>query len=203
MIEYQEINLKFNEKELFKNFSLSISKNEKVLLTAPSGKGKTTLGKMLLGFIVPDSGTIAFDGMVLSGKNVNHIRKKIAYVSQDADIPKGVVENVFQEVFQFQGNRHLKYKKEDLKEWLSEFSLETETLKKEVDSLSGGERQRLALIMGILLDREVWILDEVTTGLDLTLKRKIVETILSYNKTMIIVSHDAIYENCGLREVCW
>lgn len=58
---------------------------------------------------------------------------------------------------------------------------------KNVDALSGGERQRLALIMGILLDRDIWILDEITTGLDLALKTKMVELVLSYNKTILVV----------------
>ena len=90
-----------------------------------------------------------------------------------------------------------------MRQWLGTMALPQDTLQKNVDALSGGERQRLALIMGILLDRDIWILDEITTGLDLTLKTKMVELVLSYNKTILVVSHDDIYQNRGLREVSW
>jgi len=202
-IEYKNIDLKFNERTLFSKFNLTIEKNEKVLFLAPSGTGKTTLVKMLMGFIVPDAGEIIVEGIRLSGETMNDIRKNITYVSQDADIPGGSVNHVFEEVFSYQANRHLSYHKEVLVKWLSEFCLASDTLEKTVDCLSGGERQRLALIMGILLDREIWILDEITTGLDEALKEKIVDLILTYEKTILIVSHDDIYRNVGLREVIW
>jgi len=203
LIEYRNINLKFDERILFSNFNLEINKNEKVLFSASSGQGKTTLIKMLMGFIVPDAGEIVVNGIKLSGDTINTIRKDIAYVSQDADIPKGIVAEVFDEVFGYRVNRHLNYEKTMLVKWLNEFSLMPDILEQEMDCISGGERQRLALIMGILLDRDIWVLDEITTGLDVELKNKIVEVLLTYEKTMLIVSHDEIYKNAGLREVTW
>jgi len=203
LIEYKNIDLKFNERILFSKFNLSIEKDEKVLFLAPSGRGKTTLVKMLMGFITPDAGEIKVKGIRLSGENMNTIRQNITYVSQDADIPQGIIALVFEEVFSYRANLHLNYHKELLVKWLKEFDLTSDTLQKTVDSLSGGERQRLALIMGILLDREIWILDEITTGLDVGLKQKIVDLLLTFEKTMFIVSHDEVYQNIGLREVIW
>lgn len=203
LIEYKNIDLKFNERTLFSKFNLTIEKNEKVLFLAPSGTGKTTLVKMLMGFIVPDAGEIFVKGLRLSGKTINTIRRNITYVSQDADIPGEIVSHVFEEVFSYQANRHLSYHKDVLVKWLNELCLASDTLEKTVDSLSGGERQRLALIMGILLDREIWILDEITTGLDVAIKEKIIDLLLTYEKTILIVSHDDIYRNVGLREVVW
>lgn len=203
LIEYHHIFLKFGDQVFFDDFNLRVKKSEKVLLSAQSGRGKTSLVKMLLGFIVPDSGEIRVDGVRLTGKTINGIRERIAYISQDADIPKGVVSEVFEEVFYFQKNRHLKYNRQELETWLPEFSLPRETIDKQVDNLSGGERQRLAIIMGLLLKREIWILDEITTGLDLELKKKVVDLLLAKNKTMLIISHDEIFKNQGLKEVKW
>jgi putative ABC transport system ATP-binding protein len=202
-IEFRNISLNFDERMLFSKYSLKIRKNEKVLFNGPSGKGKTTLVKMLLGFIKPQSGEILVDGLTVSGHTINTIRRRIAYISQDADIPRGPVKEVFREVFGFTANRQLKFDEEVLHEWLERLSLPKDTAEKAVDSLSGGERQRLAFIMGILLDREIWILDEITTGLDQELKQKLVEIVLSYEKTVLIISHDEIYEKHGLREVDW
>lgn len=202
-LEFRNIELKFDERMIFSDFNLNIEKFEKVLFCAPSGRGKTSLVKMLLGFVMPDGGEILVDGIKLSGETVNGIRRKIAYVSQDADIPKGVVGDIFAAVFKFPANRHLNYQETILREWLVTMALPEDTLARNVDALSGGERQRLALILGILLDRDIWVLDEITTGLDLELKSKMVELLLSYDKTILVVSHDDIYQNRGLREVSW
>ena len=202
-LEFRNIHLKYDQRQIFSGFNLEIEQYDKVLFCAPSGRGKTSLVKMLLGFVVPEAGEIFVDGMRLSGETVNGIRRKICYVSQDADIPKGLVSEVFATVFKFPVNRHLNYQEAVLRQWLGTMALPQDTLQKNVDALSGGERQRLALIMGILLDRDIWILDEITTGLDLALKTKMVELVLSYNKTILVVSHDDIYQNRGLREVSW
>ena len=202
-LEFRNIHLKYDQRQIFSGFNLEIEQYDKVLFCAPSGRGKTSLVKMLLGFVVPEAGEIIVDGMSLSGETVNAIRRQISYVSQDADIPKGLVSEVFATVFKFPVNRHLNYQEAVLRQWLETMALPQDTLQKNVDALSGGERQRLALIMGILLDRDIWILDEITTGLDLALKTKMVELVLSYNKTILVVSHDDIYQNRGLREVSW
>lgn len=202
-LEFRNIQLKYDQRQIFSGFNLAIEQYEKVLFCAPSGRGKTSLVKMLLGFVVPEQGEISLAGATLTGETVNSIRRQICYVSQDADIPKGVVRDVFAAVFKFPINRHLNYQEAVLRDWLETMALPQDTLDKNVDALSGGERQRLALIMGILLDREIWILDEITTGLDLALKTKMVELLLSYPKTILVVSHDDIYQKRGLREVSW
>lgn len=202
-LEFRNIQLKYDQRLIFSGFNLEIEQYEKVLFCAPSGRGKTSLVKMLLGFVVPEAGEIYVDGIRLSGETANGIRSKICYVSQDADIPKGIVRDVFAAVFKFSVNRHLNYQETVLSDWLETMALPQDTLEKNVDALSGGERQRLALILGILLDRDIWILDEITTGLDLGLKTKMVELLLSYNKTILVVSHDDIYQKRGLREVSW
>lgn len=202
-IDYQHIFLKFNEQILFEDFNLRVEKNDKILLAAGSGRGKTTLVKMLLGFTIPDSGVIYVDGIKLTAKTIADIRGRITYISQDTNLPKGLVAEVFKEIFNFQKNRSLKVDLDDLRAWLGEFSLPSETIDKEVDDLSGGERQRLAIIFGILLKRDIWILDEVTTGLDPDLKKKVIDLLLAKEGTMLIISHDELFKDQGLREVAW
>lgn len=202
-IAYRNINLTFKSRALFKDFCLSIEAGEKILLSSRSGSGKTTLIKMLMGFVRPDSGEIAVDGVVLSPRTVNNIREKITYVSQDADLPKGIVSEIFNEVFLFHANRHLSYDQERLKDWLPKFLLPPDTIDKQIDDLSGGERQRLAMIMGLLLERDIFIFDEVTTGLDTGLKEMVLRQILSIDKTMLIISHDEVFKDAAIREVNW
>lgn len=203
LIDYRHIFLKFNDQVLFDDFNLTLEKGDKILLTAGSGQGKTTLVKMLLGFIIPDSGEIYVDGIKLTPKTIADIRGRITYISQDASIPRGIVAEVFEEIFHFQKNRPLNYNCKKLKAWLADFSLPADTVNKEVDDLSGGERQRLAIILGLLLKRDIWILDEISTGLDLDLKKKVIDLLLSKDGTMLIISHDELFKDQGLKEVRW
>ncbi|MGL4955316.1 MAG: ATP-binding cassette domain-containing protein, partial [Cetobacterium sp.] len=75
MIKFKNIDLKFNDKIILKDFNLTINKGEKVLIAGKSGKGKSTLLKILLGFNSPDSGEVLFQNIQLNEKNIDNIRK--------------------------------------------------------------------------------------------------------------------------------
>lgn len=75
-------------------------------------------------------------------------------------------------------------------EIISKSYLSLYILSKNINQLSGGEKQRLAFVIIILLDRKIWILDEITSSLDQDMKEKVINYILNTNKTVILVSHD-------------
>lgn len=202
MIKLSNISKKFGSKELFNNLNIQINRNEKIILRAPSGSGKTTLVKLLLGFEKPDAGNITINNLSLSRSTLRSVRQHIAYVSQDADLAQSTVKAVFDNVFNYKVNRHIEGYQKKFLELSHHFGLEEDIYKKEVKSLSGGERQRVALILALVLDRDIMILDEITSGLDAELKHNIKNYILALDKTIIIISHDEIWhtEN-GLKEV--
>lgn len=193
MIKFKDINLKFDGKTVFKNFNMSIAEGEKILLKAPSGKGKSTLIKLLLGFQKPNTGEILFNNHKLGKDTVHYFRENIGYVSQDIDFQNKNVWDLIVEVFSFKVNKNINFSEKKVLNLFDYFNLPSELLQKNVKQLSGGERQRLGLIVCILLDRPVWILDEVTSGLDETLKEKVVQYILKQSKTILLVSHDNIW----------
>lgn len=190
MIDFKNINLTFDNKIIFKDYSLKIEKGEKILLHAPSGKGKSSLVKMLLGFIQPDSGEIFFNNYKLNKSSLQTTRQNISYVSQDVDLIDDNTGELIKQIFSYKCNKHIDFNLKKLKMMLSAFQLEENILRKNTNELSGGERQRIGLIICFLLDREVWILDEVTSALDAQLKEKVIKQILATNKTMLIISHD-------------
>ncbi|MFZ7121191.1 MAG: ABC transporter ATP-binding protein [Eubacteriaceae bacterium] len=203
MIEYKNIYVEFNNNIIFNNFNLFINKNEKILLNAPSGKGKSTLIKMLLGLHPNYTGDIYFEGNMVDSKNINIVRTKISYVSQDVDLPKGNVEELIQNIYKYKKNRHLNYNESRVVDILKEFEMDETILDKNIIELSGGERQRLGFIIAILLERQIWIMDEVTSGLDKKLKNYIMNYIIKQNKTVIIISHDDCWLNQNVRVVNW
>lgn len=204
MIEFKDISLLFGDKTIFKDFSLEIKRGEKVLLNAPSGSGKSTLFKLLLGFEKPQKGQIEIDGKNLSSKTIRELRNKIAYVSQDVDIPNGTVDLVLEEVFNFHYNKNKGLDRRKLSELLKFMNLSDEILSKQVNELSGGERARIGLIIAILLDRPILLLDEVTSALDKELKEKVVQLTSRLDKTVLVISHDILWaDQKQFRTVRW
>ena len=190
MIKLEEINLKLKQQPIFINLNLHIKKNKKILLRMPSGAGKSTLLKVIMGYIPVNSGKILIDGEVLGQNNVNALRQKFAYIGQNIFFTEDSVEKYIYLIFSFQKNKGIKLSESALYELLEKFDLDKSILKKSPSLLSGGEKQRIALILVLLLDREILLLDEVTSGLDHDLKIKVIEIIKNLNKTVIVSSHD-------------
>lgn len=193
MITFENIKIAFDEQIVFEAFNLDVGKGEKILLSGPSGKGKSTLMKALLGFQRIDSGRIVVDEKILSKETLSHIRGQIAYVSQDVELGQRTCGVLLREVFDFKNNRHLGVEEKQFLELGKEFDLPTDYLNKRISQLSGGERQRLGFIICVLLKRPIWILDEITSGLDRHLKNSIVNYVLSGEETVLITSHDDVW----------
>jgi len=202
-IRYSNIHLKLGQKQIFNGFNLTINAGEKILLNAPSGSGKSSLVRLLLGFQKPDSGKIFLDDKALE-KNTRHsIRSQCCYVSQDVDLPEQNVWSLLEHIFSFKVNHGHDLNKEDVITSFKSLDLDAEILEKNVKNLSGGERQRLGLSICFLLDRPVWLLDEVTSGLDPALKESVRNIIINSPKTVIIISHDEIWDHENIRKVRW
>lgn len=193
LIKFKNINLKFNDKVIFENFNMNVMQGEKILLRAPSGKGKSTLFKLLLGFQKLDGGDIEFNGKNLEKNMLKYFRSNIAYVSQDVDFRNQKVWDLITEIFDYKNNRHIKVTKQKVIDLILDFNLPIDSIDKEIKQFSGGERQRLGLIICMLLDRQVWLLDEVTSGLDRVMKERVVDYVLKQDKTILIISHDKIW----------
>lgn len=190
MINFKNISLKFNDKIILNNFNLIVNAGEKILISGVSGKGKTTLLKLLLGFSTPNSGSILVDNLELNEQTINIIRNKIGYMPQSTPFLNVKVEKLIHTIFNYKENLKTKLDMNILIQTLKEFNLDSNILSKNINQLSGGEKQRLAFVIIILLDRKIWILDEITSSLDQDMKEKVINYILNTNKTVILVSHD-------------
>nr|MBC8484598.1 ATP-binding cassette domain-containing protein [Bacteroidota bacterium] len=165
MIKLKDITVKINNAYILKDFNLAVEKGEKVLISGKSGIGKSTLLKLILGFTLPDKGCLTFDNIELDKKSIWEIRKRIAYVSQDLDIGQGEVNALIKEIFFLKTNLKSSFDNNELIKLLHLFELKEDILFKDYEELSGGEKQRIAIIISILLKREVFLLDEITSAL--------------------------------------
>jgi putative ABC transport system ATP-binding protein len=190
-LEIDHLTVRFDGQIVLKDFSLRLGAGQKALLTGPSGCGKSTVLRSLLGFVVPQAGSIHIVGEPLTAESVWRLRRRIAYVGQEPDLGTGIVREILESPFRYHANIALRGNLDRVPELFDTFGLARTFLDKETGDLSGGEKQRVALISALLLDRDIFLLDEVTSALDRASKQVVADYFQSgVNATMLFVAHD-------------
>jgi len=200
-IELRNINLTLQEQKLFDQLSLKVHNGEKVWIQAPSGSGKSTLLRMIFGFMQPDEGTILFNGEALHNGNVDSLRASVGYIAQSAPMPLMPVHRFVEEWMQFDGNRKLQLSMDAVRKVFLQFNLKPGILDKQTGELSGGERQRVCFSLLTLMQRNVWLLDEVTSGLDTENSHLVLEAVQQANATVVITAHDGEWDKIDLKKI--
>jgi putative ABC transport system ATP-binding protein len=196
MITYDKIKLDFDGKVIFNDFSCEIAKGEKVVFLGRSGLGKSSLFGLVLGFIQPQSGKMFFDDVPVDEHTIWQVRQKVALVDQDVSIGDHQVSDWFSFVAGIKSNYSLNFGEKKIGELMDFFELSRDLLTKNIFDLSGGERQRVAIIVAVLLGRNVFLLDEVTSALDKNLKKKAADLFIERKDwTVLSISHDAVWLN--------
>jgi len=192
MFRLEHLTKQFSDQFVLEDFSFDIQEGEKIIVSGRSGIGKTTLFRLLLGFEQPDSGKIYFENELLTEVTVWNLRQRVAYVSQDLNIGRGNLQAFFNETLSLKTN--VEYKSSslgELEELLNAFELPDTLLQKNIEELSGGEKQRVAIINALLLKRNIFFLDEITSALDKSLKAKVLDYfLLNPAFTVLSISHD-------------
>lgn len=197
-IRLQDISLTLGGRRLFEDFQLGVPAGAHVVIKGPSGQGKSSLLKLIMGFVRPDAGTVLVNGRELTQANVWELRQRMVMVSQDQQLGQGKVCDIIREIFDYKANRHLAYSEEKVLKWFEAFSVDCAKLHTDTTSLSGGENQRIALIIGLMLERPVMLLDEVTNAIDKKLRSQVISTIASMqDKTIVAVAHEEDWEQHG------
>ena len=192
MFRLEHLTKQFSDQFVLEDFSFDIQEGEKIIVSGRSGIGKTTLFRLLLGFEQPDSGKIYFENELLTEISVWNLRRRVAYVSQDLNIGRGNLQTFFNETLSLKANVEQKSNSlGELEELLNAFELPDTLLQKNIEELSGGEKQRVAIINALLLKRNIFFLDEITSALDKSLKSKVLDYfLLNPTFTVLSISHD-------------
>lgn len=164
----------YGDHVVFKDADLSISRGEKVSFVGRNGEGKSTMIKAILG-------EIEVEGQCRLGHNV-----KVGYFAQNQASLLDPELTIFQTVDEVaEGDVRTQ-----IKNILGRFMFSGDDLEKKVSVLSGGEKTRLAMVKLLLEPVNLLILDEPTNHLDLKSKDVLKEALLSFDGTLILVSHD-------------
>ena len=178
-----------NKVEVLKDFSLAINKNQKILIKGHSGGGKSTLMKIILMLLKPDSGEVLLNEQPLEKK----YERLFAYVPQDNLLMQGTIKDVVT-LFDQDFNKDLFNNALNISEslnFVNNLTLKEETYLNEKGSgLSLGEMERIAIARAIYSDAPILLLDECSASLDSATEEKVLSNILSLeNKTIVLISH--------------
>ena len=191
LVEFRDVGLSFNGKEVFSHLNFSIFRNEKILLKGKSGSGKTSAVAIMLGFLKPTSGIVLYDDKPATLSAIRNFRRECSLIPQVLNFGTApTAEKFIEEIFSYKANRAKNPTAEVLLSVCESVNIEHSLLTTEIDKLSGGERQRIASLVALLLNREIVIADEPTSALDADNSRKIIDMLLGRNGTLICISHD-------------
>ena len=199
-INQGEINLKnvsfgySNDKKIFDNFNLNIKSKSKIAIVGPSGNGKSTLVKLIMGYFKIADECIFIDGQDINKHNLGSLRSQISYINQNTKLfNKTIYENI-----QYGNNMTM----ENINNLIKKYELEQifknipncfeSNVGVNGDSLSGGQKQLIQLLRCYNKNNKIIILDEPTSALDSTTKKAVINIIKDISKeaTLIIITHD-------------
>lgn len=189
VLQIQNLHLSHQDKVLFRDFNLQVQPGEKVALTGRSGAGKSSLFKAILGLIAPDEGSVVIQGHTLSPATAHDIRTRIAWVPQEPQLPDETVQKTLERSLRFKANRHLMHRLEEAPKLLEALGLPKATLQQKTQTLSGGEKQRIALLRAVLLQRDLFLMDEPLSALDRESRDCILAFILNLPAAVLAILH--------------
>ena len=190
-IQCERLSFSYGDVPILTNVSFSIQKLDAVALVGPNGGGKSTLLKLILGLLTPQSGTIQ-----VLGTTPQQARKKIGYMPQylqyDPSFPVSVMDVV---LMGRAGSTGLgRYGKEDRRVAMQAMvELAVDGLAaRPFNSLSGGQRQRILIARALACEPEILLLDEPTANVDPGVELQFFEILkaLANRVTVLTVSHD-------------
>lgn len=198
IIELRNVSVVFGRQAVLRNISIKIPAGQTVALLGESGCGKTVMMKTMIGLIKPTVGQVLFDGAdihKLSERDLSELRVRFGYVFQNAALFDSMTigQNVA-----FPLRQHSKLSPAQIREIVSsrllEVGLPPQVIHKKPAELSGGMRKRVGLARALVMNPEVILYDEPTTGLDPimsdVINELIIRTRLRYTVTSIVVTHD-------------
>lgn len=179
VLHVENLSKAYGEKTLFSNVNFDLKRGEKIALIGENGRGKTTLFKIIMDKIKAD------EGITILGKNVY-----LGYYDQeqsDLDYEKTIIDEIW-DTFPDMTTTQVRTA-------LASFLFTGDDVFKKISLLSGGEKCRINLLKLMLSKSNFLLLDEPTNHLDIMSREALEEAILSYDGTLMVISHDRYFLN--------
>ena len=197
MIEFKRVTKSFDNEDVLRDVSFRIHRGETKIILGESGSGKSTILKLILGLIRPESGEIRIEGRditKLEESELVAIRRNIGMVFQEGALfdSLSVRENVGYRLYE-EGGLEEEAIESQVREQLGFVGLD-EAIEKMPAELSGGMKRRVGIARALVGSPKIVLYDEPTAGLDPITKRTIVELMIKLRDmegvTSVFVTHD-------------
>ncbi|MBW9155444.1 ribosomal protection-like ABC-F family protein [Clostridium tagluense] len=179
VLHIENLSKSFGDNLLFQNLNLDMKRSDKIALIGENGRGKTTLFKIIMDKMASDT------GIKILGKNIF-----VGYYDQEQsnlNDEKTIIDEVWDEF--------PKLTTTEVRSALAAFLFIGEDVFKNISALSGGERCRINLLKIMLSKSNFLLLDEPTNHLDIMSREALEDSILGYDGTVIVISHDRYFLN--------
>jgi ABC-type transport system involved in cytochrome bd biosynthesis fused ATPase/permease subunit len=180
-IVFDDISLAFDS-PIFISLSTEFKANSFNILVGQSGSGKSSILKLILGLLTPQSGNIFISDVKLNADSINLLRNSMSWIpNSDLKFPNLLIST-------FLTNLAIDFNLFE-KNFLK-FRLNTEILSKNFSEISSGEKQRFFISIADYFNRDFLICDEISSSLDAENKDIVIEFLKNSNKTIICATHD-------------
>jgi phospholipid/cholesterol/gamma-HCH transport system ATP-binding protein len=198
LLQVRDLHVRFGQQDVLRDINLTIPRGQTLVIIGESGCGKTVLLKTLINLIAPTRGEVDFDGRnlaELNEKELTQARIRYGFVFQNAALfdSLSIGQNVAFPLRQHSHHRDAEIQRIVLTR-LAEVGLPDSVVRKKPAELSGGMRKRVGLARALIMNPELILYDEPTTGLDPIMSDVINELIMRTRRahpvTSVIVTHD-------------
>ncbi|MCB2290214.1 ABC-F family ATP-binding cassette domain-containing protein [Clostridium sp. CS001] len=185
VLHAENLSKRFGDNLLFENLNLDVKRSERIALIGENGRGKTTLFRIIMDKLPSDT------GIKILGKNIF-----LGYYDQEQsnlNPEKTIIDEVWDDF--------PKLTTTELRTALAAFLFVGEDVFKQISTLSGGERCRINLLKIMLSKSNFLLLDEPTNHLDIMSREALEDSILGYDGTVIVISHDRYFLNKVINKI--
>ena len=186
VIEAKGLNKTFGDTTILRDFSLMVQRGDRVAFVGPNGVGKTTLIRLLMGEIAPDSGTVTL-GTNLVPAVFDQSR---AQLNEDMTLWENLTGDPEMRVSGKADQIMVRGMPKHVVGYLKEFLFDERQARAPVRSLSGGEKARLLLARIMARESNLLVLDEPTNDLDVETLDLLQDLLSEYDGTVLLISHD-------------